>query len=131
MARGIHIDVLSTVEEFQEKYNSGAYSIPWVVYIGNNSTGYDVVYSSNEKAALEDPDFVEGINRRIEALETEKVYCYEQEYDELITKGSAILTNIDGSRLEQEYDPTKLYCIYEDEGPEVEDEETENDEVIE
>jgi hypothetical protein len=50
-------------------------------------------------------------------LENEKVFCFEEEYDILVERGSGWITNLDGTRSEVVFDVNKLYCIYEDEGP--------------
>lgn len=114
-----HTDVVSTMEEFQTNYDNGVYSAPWIVYVGNDVDGYNVMYSSDvdRNIAKEDTNFIESIITRIENLENEKVFCYEAEYEELAAKGSGWVTNIDGTRSEVVYDPKKLYCIYEEEGP--------------
>ena len=55
--------------------------------------------------------------KRVENLENEKVYCYQDEYDELVLNGSAWVTHIDGSKREVTFDEKSLYYIYEDDGP--------------
>ena len=120
-----HTDVVGTVEEFRTNYEQGLYVAPWIVYVGNNTDGYSVFYSNDEKRFTEEPEFsfAESILQRLENLENEKVFCYESEYDELIANGSGWITNIDGTRSEVVYDANKLYCIYEDDGPAEENEE--------
>ena len=39
-------------------------------------------------------------------------------YEELVANGTGWVTNVDGTRKEVIFDPEKLYCIYEEEGPE-------------
>lgn len=114
-----HTDVVSSMEEFTTNYEQGEYVAPWIVYVGNNTEGYSVIYSNDENHLTEtaSPEFVTLLSNRITALETEKVYCYEEEYDELVEKGHAWVTNIDGTRSEITFDATKMYCIYEEDGP--------------
>ena len=121
-----HADVVASMEEFTVNYNNGVYVSPWVVYVGNDADGYNVIYSNDEGSHSSiTPDVVGSLNTRIEKLEAEKVYCYEDEYDELIVKGSAWVTDIDGTRYEVQYNANHLYCIYEEEGPSVPDEPSE------
>lgn len=119
-----HTDVVGSMEEFTANYEQGMYTAPWIVYVGNNVDGYSVVYSNDESRASSnvEPEFVESLVKRIEALETENVYCYEEEYDVLVTEGKAWITNLDGSRREVEFDNSKTYCIYEEDGPALPDE---------
>lgn len=114
-----HTDVVGSMEEFNAKYEQGVYSSPWIVYVGNDTDGYSVVYSNDEKHSISSatPDFIETITKRISALEEEKVFCYENEYDELVRNGSGWITNIDGTRSEVVYSDKSLYCIYEEDGP--------------
>lgn len=114
-----HTDVVANMDEFNENYNNGMYISPWVVYVGDDVNGYKVIYSNdeNEIAGSIVPDVIESLNQRIRALEDEKVFCHEDEYNELIEKGVAWVTNVDGTRSEAVYDSNKLYCIYEDDGP--------------
>jgi hypothetical protein len=108
------------MEEFQANYEQGLYEVPWIVYVGNNSDGYHVLYSNDENTEVGKPDFdfTASVLQRITNLENEKVFCYEDEYSALVTNGSGWVTNIDGTRTEVTYDPLKLYCIYEENGPE-------------
>lgn len=76
-----------------------------------------MAYSSDEERVLSEIDYVESFARRLESLEQEKVYCYENEYEKLIKDGSAYLTGLDGETELFHYDSSKLYCIYEDDGP--------------
>lgn len=108
-----HIDVVGSIDEFTTNYESGLYVEPWVVYVGDLKHGYDVLYSSNATESFK-PDYVSSITKRIDNLEEEKVFCYESEYDELITKGHGWVTNVDGTRNEVEFDSNKMYYIYED-----------------
>ena len=113
-----HTDVLATIEDFNANYEAGKYAAPWVVYVGNDTDGYDVIYSNDEtRQVLEQPDIVESIMTRLATLENERVFCYEEEYEALVTNGSGWITNVDGTRTEVTYDPNKIYCIYEEEGP--------------
>lgn len=115
---GRHIDIVPNKEKFKENLETpGYYTAPWVVYIGSDNGGYDVAYSSDEERAIIDIDYNESIITRLEALEHEKVYCYEDEYENLVKDGFAYLTGVDGNRGYYQYDSSKLYCIYEDEGP--------------
>ena len=115
-----HTDVVSSMEEFTSNYEQGLYVAPWIVYVGNNENGYSVIYSNDEKKNPNSSnlDVIDSINKRLQVLEEEKVYCYEEEYDKLLLNGIAWVTDIDGTRHEVEYDRTKLYCIYEDDGSE-------------
>lgn len=117
-----HIDVVESKEIFETNFKNGVYSTPWVVYIKNNDK-YDVVYSNDQnRVVLEDLNFAELLNRRIEILENEKVYCTENEYDELIANPTMDITihNIKNGIIVEEihrFDPTKLYYVYEEEEP--------------
>ena len=114
-----HTDVVATMEDFRTNYENGLYTAPWIVYVGNDQDGYSVMYSNDENRSVAESEtnFIESIIKRIGNLESEKVFCYEAEYEELAANGSGWVTNIDGTRTEVEYDPSKLYCIYEEDGP--------------
>lgn len=113
-----HTDVVSTMEEFTSRYEQGTYIIPWVVYVGNDNDGYSVIYSNDINNSLSGkPDLIDSLSNRINKLETEKVYCYENEYEELVLNGEGLVTNLDGKRTYVEFDANKIYCIYEEEGP--------------
>ena len=113
-----HTDVVSTMEEFTTRYEQGIYITPWVVYVGNDNEGYSVIYSNDVNNSLSnEPELIDSLINRIQKLETEKVYCYENEYEELISKGNGWVTNLDGTRTEVVFDVDKIYCIYEEEGP--------------
>ena len=114
-----HTDVVASMDEFTSNYEAGLYVAPWIVYVGNDTDGYSVIYSNDEKKDLAGmtPDFIDSLKNRIEALETEKVFCFEEEYDILVANGIGWVTNLDGSRSEVVYDESKMYFIYEDEGP--------------
>lgn len=114
-----HTDVVASMDEFTSNYEAGLYVAPWIVYVGNDTDGYSVIYSNDEKRDLAGmtPDFIDSLKNRIEALETEKVFCFEEEYDILVANGRGWVTNLDGSRSEIVYDESKMYFIYEDEGP--------------
>lgn len=113
-----HTDVVSTIEEFTSRYEEGMYISPWVVYVGNDNDGYGVIYSNDVNDLLLDkPDLIDSLSNRIERIESEKIYCYENEYEFLVTNGSGWITNLDGTRTEVMFDADKIYCIYEEEGP--------------
>lgn len=114
-----HTDVVASMDEFTSNYEAGLYVAPWIVYVGNDTDGYSVIYSNDEKKDLAGmtPDFIDSLKNRIEALETEKVFCFEEEYDILVANGRGWVTNLDGSRSEVVFDENKIYFIYEDEGP--------------
>lgn len=114
-----HTDVVNSIEEFTVNYEQGLYAAPWIVYVGNDADGYSVIYSNDENDSISSvqPDFIESLSNRLSKLENEKVYCYEDEYDELVVNGYGWVTNIDGSRSEVQFDENVLYCIYEDDGP--------------
>jgi hypothetical protein len=115
-----HTDVVASMEEFTANYDNGLYATPWIVYVGNNTDGYSVVYSNDENKshASATPDAIDSLKTRIQKLEDEKVYCLEDEYDNLVLNGSGWVTNIDGTRSEVVFDEEKLYCIYEkNDGP--------------
>lgn len=116
-----HTDVVASMDEFTSNYEAGLYVAPWIVYVGNDVDGYSVIYSNDEKKDLAGmtPDFIDSLKNRIEALETEKVFCFEEEYDVLVANGKGWVTNLDGSRSEVMFDESKMYFIYEDEGPTV------------
>lgn len=119
-----HTDVVSTMEEFTTRYEQGIYITPWVVYVGNDDDGYSVIYSNDvNNSLLNKPDLIDSLSNRINKLETEKIYCYENEYEELVINGQGWVTNIDGTRSEVQFDESKIYCIYEEEGPETPEEE--------
>lgn len=119
-----HTDVVTSMDEFTANYEAGQYIAPWIVYVGNDVDGYSVIYSNDEKRDLNgmSPDFIDSLKKRIEALENEKVFCFEEEYDILVTNGYGWVTNLDGTRSEVQFDEKKLYCIYEDNGPETPEE---------
>lgn len=114
-----HTDVVASMEEFTANYDNGLYAAPWIVYVGNNTDGYSVIYSNDENNshASATPDAIDSLKTRIQKLEDEKVYCLEDEYDDLVLNGSGWVTNIDGTRSEVVFDEEKLYCIYENDGP--------------
>ena len=114
-----HTDVVASMEEFTTNYNNGVYTSPWVVYVGNSNDGYSVIYSNDENKHQNAiiPEAITSLTGRVEKLEDEKVYCYEDEYDILIEKGYGYVTTLDGIRVEVPFDETKWYCIYENEGP--------------
>ena len=116
-----HTDVVSSMDEFTTNYNNGTYIAPWIVYVGNNTEGYSVIYSNDENKAHPSatPEFVQLLSQRISALENEKVFCFEEEYEILVANKRGWVTNIDGTRSEVIFDANKLYCIYEEEGPSV------------
>ena len=127
-----HTDVVSSMDEFTSNYEKGLYLAPWIVYVGNDTDGYSVIYSNDEQKGLDaKPEFIESLSKRIEALENEKVFCFEEEYDALVANGSGWVTNVDGTRSEVVFDANKLYYIYEDNGPEVSPEEPTPDEPVE
>lgn len=125
-----HTDVVASMDEFTSNYEAGLYVAPWIVYVGNDTDGYSVIYSNDEKKDLAGmtPDFIDSLKNRIEALETEKVFCFEEEYDILVANGRGWVTNLDGSRSEVVFDKDKMYLIYEDEGPTEQPEEPTPDE---
>jgi hypothetical protein len=116
-----HTDVVASMEEFTTNYNNGAYTAPWIVYVGNNADGYSVIYSNDENKshASATPDIIDSLAQRLTKLENEKVFCYEEEYDILVANKQGWVTNLDGTRSEVVFDANKLYCIYEEEGPAV------------
>ena len=114
-----HTDVVATEEQFNINLQEGKYSAPWIVYVGDDVNGYRVYYSSDESHDMgtTDPVYIDSLQKRIEKLENEKVYCYEEEYNTLVANGSGWVTNIDGTKVEVVFDENTLYCIYEDDGP--------------
>lgn len=128
-----HTDVVASMDEFTANYEAGQYTAPWIVYVGNDTDGYSVLYSNDEKKDLNgmSPDFIDSLKSRIEALENEKVFCFEEEYDILVENGYGWVTNLDGTRSEVVFDENKLYCIYEDDGPVVNPEEPTPEEPVE
>lgn len=112
-----HTDVVASMEEFTANYDNGLYVAPWIVYVGNNTDGYSVIYSNDENNshASATPDAIKSLETRIQKIEG--VYCLEEEYDNLVSNGSGWVTNIDGTRSEVEFDEEKLYYIYENDGP--------------
>lgn len=114
-----HTDVVASIEEFTTNYENGEYVSPWIVYVGNNTDGYSVIYSNDENKmpSSTTPDFIDSLKNRIQALEDKEVYCYQEEYDVLLLNGKGWVTNLDGTRSEVIYDDNKVYCIYEDDGP--------------
>lgn len=114
-----HTDVVASMEEFTTNYENGVYVSPWIVYIGNNNDGYSVIYSNDENKIHPSPapDFIESLRKRIQALEDQNVYCYPDEYDNLLQNGKGWITNLDGTRSEVIFDENKSYYTYEEEGP--------------
>lgn len=110
-----HADIVNSYEEFEINLLNGVYEEPWVIYIKNNDNTYDIKYSNdiNRTHTSATPDIVDILENRISALEKEKVYCYEEEYDELVEKGEAWITKINGERVFVLYDENVLYHIYE------------------
>jgi hypothetical protein len=111
-----HTDVVASMEEFTTNYNNGVYTSPWIVYVGNNDDGYSVIYSNDENKTHHSaiPNVIDSLTKRIQTLEDEKVYCYEDEYDILVTNKQGWVTNLDGTRSEVVFDVNKMYCIYEE-----------------
>lgn len=132
-----HTDVLATLDEFKTNYEAGLYQAPWVVYIGTDADGFQVMYSTDENKALEeaDPVMINSIMTRLTALENKEQFCYPEEYDALVANGTGWVTNVDGTRMEVTYDPNVTYNLYEDEGPATEDtpedDGTEGEETVE
>ena len=133
-----HADVVESMDEYTTRLNAGEYAAPWVVYVKNENGGYDIIYSrdGDNIASNIDPNYIEAFNERFYKIETEKVYCYEDEYDALVANPTSEITihNIVNGivKLEEHtFDPTKLYCVYEEEsvegGEETEDETTEDE----
>lgn len=119
-----HADVVASMDIFEHNYNQGLYKSPWIVYVGNDNDGYNVIYSNDEKSHSSiTPDVIESLKVRLENLESEKVFCYEEEYETLLINKHGWVTNIDGTRSEVVFDANKIYCIYEDKGPSVAPEE--------
>lgn len=116
-----HTDVVASMEEFTTNYENGIYMTPWIVYVGNNTDGYSVIYSNdeNKEHPSATPEFISLLSNRIAALENEKVYCYEEEYDNLVQNGKGWITNMDGTRSEVVFNENHIYNIYEDDGPNV------------
>lgn len=117
-----HTDVVGSMEEFTTRYNNGEYSAPWIVYVGNNTDGYSVIYSNDENKShvSATPDTIDSLKTRIQKLEDEKVFCLENEYEILVSNGQGWVTNVDGTRTEVVFDESKIYCIYEDDTTNVE-----------
>ena len=129
-----HIDVVASMEEFKTNLDTGMYIVPWIVYVKDGANGYTVLTSASQETNQPMPDALESLSARVDALENEKIYCLEDEYEELIEKGVALITKLDGSRVEIEFDENKLYCIYEqEEEPEINPDDSNNgvDENIE
>lgn len=118
-----HTDVVPSMEVFNKNYQNGMYIEPWVVYVGNDSTGYNVIYSNDEKkiSNIPTPDVIDNIKTRLRDIEDEKVFCLEDEYDNLVKNGIGWITDISGERIEVTFDENKMYYIYEnDEMPQSE-----------
>lgn len=109
-----HVDVVDSIEVFETRLNNGMYATPWIVYIGDGSGVYSVIYSNDENKVSTSPDFAESIKQRIEKLESEKVYCTEDEYETLVTNGAGWVTDTDGNKTEVVFDSNKMYYIYEE-----------------
>jgi hypothetical protein len=116
-----HTDVVDSIERFNENYKNGIYVEPWVVYIKSDS-GYTIQYSNYEKRDIVETDinYINLLTQRIDNLETEKVYCTESQYDELVENPNKEVTisNIRNGEIVSEnhiFDINKMYCIYEDE----------------
>lgn len=118
-----HTDVVPSIDVFNTNYINNVYAEPWVVYVGNDVQGYQIIYSNDEKkiTPTPTPDVIDLLQTRINALENEKVYCHEEEYENLVKNGKGWITKINGEREEVTFDENKLYFIYENED-EVEDE---------
>lgn len=110
-----HIDVVASIEEFQTNLDNGIYYAPWVVYVSNADGGYTILTSNTQDENITLPDVFESLSNRINKLEEEKVYCLEEEYNELIEKGTAWITDIDGTRKEVVFNSEHLYFIYKEE----------------
>lgn len=118
-----HTDVVPSMEVFNENYQNGMYIEPWVVYVGSDGTGYNIIYSNDEKkiSNIPTPDVIDNIKTRLREIEDEKVFCLEDEYDNLVKNGSGWITDISGKRIEVTFDENKMYYIYEnDEMPQSE-----------
>lgn len=134
-----HADVVESMNEYTTRLNAGEYAAPWVVYVKNDNGGYDIIYSKdgdNITSSI-DPNYIEAFNERFNKIETEKVYCYEDEYDALVANPTSAITihNIVNGIVVEElhtFNPSKLYCVYEEEesvegGEETEDEPSVNE----
>ena len=110
---GKHIDVVKNIEEFNERV--GSYIEPWVVYIGNDADGYDIKYSSGFNKTVIDSDVVQIINNRLQALENEKVFCTESEYEIISTTGEGYIKDINNpdNSYFVKFDSSKMYYNYE------------------
>lgn len=109
-----HTDVVDSMDEFNRKFEEGIYAKPWIVYVGDGSGGYSVIYSNDEGKVSTSPDFAELITHRVEKLEDEKVFCTESEYEILVTTGTGWVTDTNGNKTEVEFDSSKMYYIYEE-----------------
>lgn len=112
-----HTDVVPSLEVFNQNYLNKMYIEPWVVYVGNDNDGYSVIYSNDEKKISNSPapEVVDVIKTRLRTLEDEKVFCLEDEYENLATNGHGWITDITGERYEVDFDENKMYFIYEKE----------------
>lgn len=114
-----HTDIVNSYAEFEENVMNGFYEEPWVVYIKNDDGTYEIKYSNdvNRTHVSATPDIVDILEHRLRNLENEKIFCYEEEYDNLVTNGEGWITDINGERKYITFDENVLYHIYEEEGP--------------
>lgn len=127
-----HIDVVASMEEFKTNLDAGMYIVPWIVYVNDGANGYTVLTSASQETNQPMPDALESLSARVDALEY--VYCLEDEYEELVANGIAVITKPDGTRVEVKFDENQLYYIYErEEEPEINPDDSNNgdDENIE
>lgn len=127
-----HIDVVASMEEFKTNLDAGMYIVPWIVYVNDGANGYTVLTSASQETNQPMPDALESLSARVDALEY--VYCLEDEYEELVANGIAVITKPDGTHVEVKFDENQLYYIYErEEEPEINPDDSNNgdDENIE
>ena len=122
-----HIDVVASMEEFQNNKNAGKYLVPWVVYIGNTVDGYTIMTSGTQETSQPSPDALESLSARVDRLENERIFLLETQYEELVKNGYVWIND---GKTRIDFNPEHLYYIYEPESevPEVNPDESNNGE---
>lgn len=131
MAYEKHVGIYHTKEELTADLNK--LKSPWVAYVGPNENGGFDVYYSNEMIIGNVPlNIAEILNQRVTNLEDKIVTLTEDEYQNLVENGKAIITpleikevrengmvytqpNVNRIPVEVSYNPTVMYYTYDPE----------------
>lgn len=115
-----HTDIVDSYDEFEMNLKNGVYEKPWIVYIKHDNGTYEIKYSNNvQRTNLSPtPDSINILENRVKILEEEKIYCTEDEYDEIIADNGyngVFIVNIETGNKDKLvfYNKRHLYYIYE------------------